>query len=135
MLNWAIVGSDAHAKNYSLILQPGSVRLAPLYDLLTVLPYDQEIPYRKVKLAMRVDREYLVGKVRLRHWEGLAIRCGLDSDPVLDRAIELVGAIPNAATAVAARLRDEGLAEDTVDLLERETVEHSRRCLELLQAG
>jgi len=135
VLNWAIVASDAHAKNYSLILQPGSVRLAPLYDLLTVLPYDREIPYRRVKLAMRVDREYLVGKVRLRHWEGLAIRCGLDPDPVLHRAIELVGAIPNAAYAVAARLRDEGLAEETVDLLERKTVEHSRRCLELLQAG
>ena len=54
---------------------------------------------------------------------------------VLNWAIELVGAIPNAANAVAARLKDESLAEDTVDLLELKTVEHSRRCLELLQAG
>ena len=30
---------------------------------------------------------------------------------------------------------NEGLSEDTVDLLERKTVEHSRRCLELLQEG
>ena len=133
VLNWAIVGSDAHAKNYSLMLQPGSVRLAPLYDLLSVLPYDREIPYRKVKLAMRVNREYLVWKLRRRHWEGLAMRCGLDPDPLLNRAIELVGAIPDAAHATATKLRGERLPEETVDRLESTTVEHSRQCLVLLQ--
>jgi len=83
---------------------------------------------------MRVDREYLVWKVRARHWEGLAIRCDLDPDPVVQRAIELVGAIPDAAYAVATRLREEGLAEEFTDLLEGKTVEHSRHCLELLQS-
>jgi len=130
VLNWAVAGSDAHAKNYSLMLGPGSVRLAPLYDLLSVLPYDRSISYRKVKLAMRVEREYLVWKVRPRHWEGLAIRCGLDPAPLLDRAVELLGAIPDAAQATATRLREEGLVQEIVDRLERSTVEHSQRCLE-----
>src|SRR5262249_2084174 len=32
--NWLIAGSDAHAKNYSILLAGGGqVRLAPLYDL------------------------------------------------------------------------------------------------------
>ena len=130
VLNWAVGGSDAHAKNYSLIFGPSSVRLGPLYDLFSALPYDQWISYRKVKLAMRVDREYLVWKLRSRHWEGLARQCGLDPGPVLDRAVELLGAIPDAAQATATRLREEGLVEGIVGRLERSTVEHSRRCLE-----
>jgi serine/threonine-protein kinase HipA len=57
-LNWVIGGTDAHAKNYSFLLTPGSVRLAPLYDLISVLPYPHRIDYRELKLAMRIDREY-----------------------------------------------------------------------------
>ena len=134
VLNWAIVGSDAHAKNYSLVLHPGSVRLAPLYDLVSALPYGREMPYRKVKLAMRVDREYLVWKVQKRHWEGLAVRCDLDPDPVVHRAIELVGAIPDATHVVGMRLKEEGLAEEFINLLEGRVIEHSQNCLELLQS-
>jgi serine/threonine-protein kinase HipA len=33
VLNWLMVGTDAHAKNYSLLLAGPQVRLAPLYDL------------------------------------------------------------------------------------------------------
>ena len=63
-LNWVIGGTDAHAKNYSLLLSAGSVRLAPLYDLISILPYPRSVPYREAKLAMRVDREYPLWKIR-----------------------------------------------------------------------
>jgi serine/threonine-protein kinase HipA len=32
-LNLLLLGTDAHAKNYSLIFSPGKMRLAPLYDI------------------------------------------------------------------------------------------------------
>jgi serine/threonine-protein kinase HipA len=55
--NWLIAGTDAHAKNYSLLIAEGPrVRLAPLYDLASVLPYD-EFDIHKVKLAMKVGGE------------------------------------------------------------------------------
>lgn len=38
--NWLIAGTDAHAKNYSLLLAGNQVRLAPLYDIASALPYD-----------------------------------------------------------------------------------------------
>jgi serine/threonine-protein kinase HipA len=38
--NWLIAGTDAHAKNYSLLLAEEQVRLAPLYDVASALPYD-----------------------------------------------------------------------------------------------
>jgi len=37
--NWLIAGTDAHAKNYSLLLAGNDVRLAPLYDVASALPY------------------------------------------------------------------------------------------------
>ncbi|HEY0691385.1 MAG TPA: HipA domain-containing protein [Kribbella sp.] len=38
--NWVIAGTDAHAKNYSLLLLGNQVRLAPFYDVASALPYD-----------------------------------------------------------------------------------------------
>jgi serine/threonine-protein kinase HipA len=37
-VNWLIAGTDAHAKNYSMLLTPGQIRLAPLYDVASALP-------------------------------------------------------------------------------------------------
>ena len=37
--NWIVGGTDAHAKNYSLLLSADQVRLAPLYDIASGLPY------------------------------------------------------------------------------------------------
>jgi len=37
-VNWLIAGTDAHAKNYSILLAPGQTRLAPLYDVASSLP-------------------------------------------------------------------------------------------------
>ena len=37
--NFVIAGTDAHAKNFSLLLSHRGARLAPLYDLASYLPY------------------------------------------------------------------------------------------------
>jgi serine/threonine-protein kinase HipA len=129
-LNWAIAGTDAHAKNYSLLITADSVRLAPLYDVVSVLPYSSWIPYRRAKLAMRVDREYLIWKIRARHWEGLAQRCELDVAPFLERVGGLLAAIPAAASGVAESLRGEGFDAPIIDELETEIRTYSIRCLE-----
>ncbi len=131
-LNWVIGGTDAHAKNYSLLLSAGSVRLAPLYDLISILPYPHRVHYRDAALAMRIDREYRVWKIRRRHWEGLAARCDLDPDPVIERVGQLVAAVPAAIERAAAEVRSEGVHHDIIERLEFEVREHSQRCLEAL---
>jgi serine/threonine-protein kinase HipA len=132
VFNWVIAGTDAHAKNYSLLLGPGSVRLAPLYDLLSGLPYPQRIPYRKAKLAMRIDREYLIWKIRSRHWDGFAARCDLDPGPVVERVYEVVRAIPDAVRIVGEHARAEGLPDDLVRPLETAIAKHGKHCLTVL---
>lgn len=133
VLNWVIGGTDAHAKNYSCLLSPGSVRLAPLYDLISVLPYPNWVEYRQAKLAMRIDRKYHLWKIRRRHWEGLAVRCDIDPEPLLQRVIELVRAVPGAVERAAAAVREEGIEHDIVDRVEAEVRDHSERCLAALQ--
>lgn len=69
-LNWLLAGSDAHAKNYSLLLSGPQVRLAPLYDVASALPYrDFDAP--KFTMAMKVGGTYhLAGRVGTTQWRG-----------------------------------------------------------------
>jgi len=44
IFNFLIGGTDAHAKNVSLLIAGrGQVRLAPCYDLISILPYAREL--------------------------------------------------------------------------------------------
>lgn len=134
-LNWALGGTDAHAKNYSLLLSSGSVRLAPLYDLISILPYPRRVPHRDAKLAMRIGREYGLWKVRRRHWEGLAARCDLDPEPVVERVTEVVAAIPAAVERAVAGVREEGLRHEILERVEAEVRELSAHCLDVMTTG
>jgi serine/threonine-protein kinase HipA len=91
--NWLIGGTDAHAKNYSLLLSGDQVRLAPLYDIASALPYGTH--ERKLRFAMKIGGEY---GVFLRHntWPGAAVDLGLDVRALVDRARELAGVAPDA---------------------------------------
>lgn len=63
-INWVIYGSDAHSKNYSLIHVLGSyLRLAPLYDIASNLPYEGNPKSRKHKLAMKVGGDYQLHRI------------------------------------------------------------------------
>ena len=132
-LNWVIGGTDAHAKNFSLLLAPDSARLAPLYDLISVLPYPKRVPYRSAKLAMRVDREYHIWKIRRRHWEGLAVSCDLDPEPLINRITEVVASVPGAMERATSEVREQGIDHEILDRLEKSVREHSERCLAALQ--
>jgi serine/threonine-protein kinase HipA len=134
-LNWVLGGTDAHAKNYSLLISAGSVRLAPLYDIISIFPYPQQVTFRDARLAMRIGREYHIRKIRRRQWEELATRCELDPEPVVERVGQLVAALPKAMERAAAAVRAEGLSHDMVERLETEAVAQSRRCLEVLGLG
>ena len=53
MLNWIIGGTDAHAKNFSMLIgSEGRGRLAPLYDMASMLPYDGSP--NKLKMATKI---------------------------------------------------------------------------------
>lgn len=100
--NWLIAGTDAHAKNYSLLLANDQVRLAPLYDVASALPYGAH--EKKLKLAMKIGGDYAIFPSR-NTWPRASRDLGLDAEVLLDRVREL-GALAPDAFADAAKEPD-----------------------------
>jgi serine/threonine-protein kinase HipA len=127
--NWLIAGTDAHAKNYSLLIAGGMVRLAPLYDIASGLPYFHE---RKMKFAMRLAGDYRIYDWSNR-WPGVAKELGLDAEQVIERAVELAELAPeafrDAAGVEAVKALGSPLSSQLVDLV----ADRARRCGRLIR--
>ncbi len=98
-LNWLIGGTDAHAKNYALLLSGGQVRLAPLYDVASALPHPDMHP-DKLRMAMRVGGKYLASRVMAEHWRLAGAQLDLDGDAAVARVLDLAEHLPEAFVAV-----------------------------------
>ena len=101
IFNWLIGGTDAHAKNYALLLSGSRVRLAPLYDIGSALPYP-DLHVRKLRLAMKLGGSYSLLARDATVWPKLAAELELPVDDVLDRARHLVQRVPEAFAAAVA---------------------------------
>ena len=131
--NWLIAGTDAHAKNYSLLLgQNGVVRLAPFYDLASILPYPA-VDMSKVKLAMKVGGEYRLRNIGLRHWQKLAAASRLDVARLIDRIRAMAEAIPDQAAAIQKQIEGEGLSHVTITRVCKRLATRAVACQKLLQ--
>jgi serine/threonine-protein kinase HipA len=132
VFNWLIAGTDAHAKNYSLLLGArGIVRLAPFYDLASMLPYST-LELRRVKLAMKMGGEYLVRNIGLRHWQRVAADLHLPSESLIDGIWGMASALPDHAAAVLAQMERDGLSHPTVTKLTQQLQERAPRCVALI---
>ena len=129
--NWIIAGTDAHAKNYSLLLLGSQVRLAPFYDVASALPYGS-IPEQKMRLAMKFGGGYLVNPAN-SPWMRLASDLQLSEEEIRARATRLVAAAPDsfatAAADPAVRNLDSTLPERLTDLV----AERAARCAKYLK--
>jgi len=76
--NTMLGNADAHAKNYSLLIRPSGISLAPLYDSLPTIAWPE---YDK-KLAMKIGGAQFAPQVSLEHWRKFAGVSGLDPDRV-----------------------------------------------------
>jgi len=88
--NYIIGNCDAHGKNFSLLYQDNqSIRLAPLYDLLSTTAYTE----LSTKMAMRLGAEYAINKITAKHFIQFASKTGLNKTLVLARLVEMASAI------------------------------------------
>lgn len=130
--NWLVAGTDGHAKNYSLLHGAGGrVRLAPLYDLASALPYP-DMPEQKLKLAMKVGDSYRLRDVLRRNWERFAEEVRLPPAQVVERVASLASRLPKKVAAVRAQAAEEGLDHPILDRLAKVLPERARRCVRLL---
>ena len=133
-LNWLIAGTDAHAKNYSVLLVRGQTRLAPLYDVASSLPYD-DMYLPRLRLAMKVASEYRVEAITGRHWRTFATQNGLDPDRTVERIDELAARLPSAFRAAARADAVVALGSALPDRLAGAIEEHAGACRRRLADG
>lgn len=130
--NWLIAGPDAHAKNYSLLHGGGGrVRLAPLYDIASILPFGQ-VDLRRVKLAMKIGGAYELESIGPRQWRKLASEVEYDSDRLLQSIAVMAAAMPEAVAETKAAVEADGLKHPIVGQLAERLTARARHCLQLL---
>lgn len=130
MFNWLIGGTDAHAKNFSMLIGAGGrARLAPLYDVASTLVYDFD-PH-KLKLANKIGGTYLVDDIGPRQWEKFAVETRLPKQDVLTAARDLAGALPAAIHMVADQARSEGLDHPVIPRMVEILRTRAERCTRL----
>lgn len=122
VFNWVIGGTDAHAKNYSMLLgAQGQARLAPLYDISSILPHlgegEVQVEMRDLKLAMKIDKTYELNDIMPRYWERCAAAARVAGEFVIYTARNQVAVMPDMASDCAAAVKSEGIEHEVIDRL------------------
>lgn len=99
LFNVAVGDSDVHAKNYSVLLSGGQVRLAPLYDSLPIFLW----PEYEQTLSVTEGGKKALGDVEREDWVVWARRAGWEPDLVLT---ELDDIFPRVAALLPSTIRD-----------------------------
>jgi len=117
ILNWLIGGTDGHAKNYSILIGAnGLIRLAPLYDIASILAYPDVDP-RKAKLAMKIGDTYRMHEIGLPEWRDLAALVRTDADALIARVRAMAAELPDRLADEVRTMREQGCGHPTIDRL------------------
>jgi serine/threonine-protein kinase HipA len=126
LFNFLIGNHDAHAKNFSLLLDgPRSIRLAPFYDLLSTVVFAGT----RKKLAMRLGGENRPKYLRRRHLDRLADELEVKPALVLRRIDTIVAAVRSALDEGRRRLPAEFQDRPIIDRIDAVIEERAERLL------
>ena len=122
-----IGGTDGHAKNYSLLIDAhDAIRLAPLYDVSSQLPYPDLIPRR---VAMRIGDHYDIAMVDATDWRSLAHACAVDEERMISMLTGMAEALPDEVSAARVKALGDGLLAQTVAPLAEHLIRHAHERL------
>lgn len=124
--NWIIAGPDAHAKNYALLLSGREVRLAPLYDISSALPYPG-IQQQKIKLGMKFGTDYSID-AHASTWPSLARDLGVQEEVLRARAQHLISASVDAFATAANLPEVQALSTKLPTKLKDAVAKRAKRC-------
>lgn len=128
IFNFLIAGTDAHAKNYSLLLAVRSqIRLAPLYDLSSSLPYPEAISPFKAKMALKIGSKYKFQDVLPGHWQTCAKELGIRWPQFKELWNGLFEQAAQCTSDVADMLRASGLTHPVIGVLEKKIPERANK--------
>ena len=95
IVNVLVGNTDAHAKNYSIMIRGNGTSLAPLYDVMCGEVWEDVTKNLAQKIAGKSWGEYLNGL----DWQLFARECGLNPKQVIDRVGTLAKSVISEAGA------------------------------------
>ena len=113
VFHYLVGNSDAHAKNMALLHEPGGVRLAPLYDIVSTCAY----PDVNRDLAMGIGDAFDPDEVNVVVWDDFAGDLGLQPRAFATRRTRLAGLVASHAAALRDEARAEGWHHEIVDAI------------------
>ena len=123
--NFVVLGIDAHAKNFSILIDHTGYRLAPLYEIISAAAYDT---YRYDRMAMKVGGEYRWRWIAQRHWERAAQECRFPVAETMRILAETIQQVRTQSAAVLQSCHKAGLKSDFLTNLAHAI---EKRCNEL----
>jgi len=111
IFNFIIGNGDAHGKNFSILYTESGEQLAPLYDLLCTIVYDNSI---NAKMAMKISSKYKFHDVQLRHFEQFAEMVGFKNTFLKTRVSRLIALINNHASQLRNELNKDSKYESLI---------------------
>ena len=131
--NWLIGATDAHAKNFGVVLTGSHSTLAPIYDTASWIPYTDDA--NRYRFAMTLGRDYrLVKDNPARDWAETAREMGLPLASAIDRIMGIAARLPGAFEASLSGIPGKAFGEIAV-LLAESIVAHAERNRQALERG
>lgn len=100
--NAAVAGTDAHAKNFSLIETSEACTLAPAYDVASYLYKidvdDDRHLLERLSASLQIGGEYRFARIREPQWATFAAHADLDVDTVLGIVADVEYGIPDTVS-------------------------------------
>lgn len=107
--------SDAHGKNFSLLYAEDGLRLAPLYDIVSVAVYDAEGSDIDIDMAMSIGTEFTPEAVTEADWSDFCHDCDISYTLLTRERDALALRVPECARNVAALSKSEGWHRPVID--------------------
>jgi serine/threonine-protein kinase HipA len=132
--NWVIAGTDAHPRNYSVLIRPGAdVVLAPLYDLASALLLKTRTRVPDMPLAMAIAGRKQIGAIDLQAWTDLAEELRLNKIRMIGEVARIAARVADSAPRVAEAGRAEGINENFCARVATKLRSRALSCLEQLK--
>jgi serine/threonine-protein kinase HipA len=122
MFNVAVEGTDAHIKNYSMLLEGNTARFAPLYDLTTYAPYKSD--GQVTRSAMKVGGEYRFSAIGDEQCLSAARALGVETEDATEILRHIRSGLVNAFAEARDSITDiddetSSFANDVLDSVSR----------------
>jgi serine/threonine-protein kinase HipA len=125
VLNVLVCNTDAHAKNYSIMIRSGGASLAPMYDVICGEVWGDITK----NLAQTIARESRGDRLTGRDWQRFASECGLNPKQVLDRVGALAKSVISEGPAAESEVAAMPAGRHEILVRTREAVERRARTL------